>query len=170
MSATETFRRNLDYFLTVALSLFFIAFAVASVQWYRINGSMVETLLFPAVTDWTFKDWQLDDQGLWSAEVWVNKKRLECIYVKGQIETVLGHLPDGEPEESTVTHVGDTTPGSNRSLGYQKLDKRYLIDSPKFVKGTVFGGSILHRCHPGDLTVSMFGPFVVGVDSQDPNY
>ena len=164
----ENFRRNLNWFLALAASAFIISFTAATIQWYRINDTWIETYLFPVATDYSFTDWQEAPDGTWSAVVYMNKIRPECVYVSGQIETVLGTRPDGEVDESTVSYIGDKTPGNNRTVGFQRLDKRLRIDEPSFTKGTVFRGAVLHICTPGRYTVTIFGPFVVGVDSALP--
>jgi len=161
-------RQTLNHLLTLGVVLFLISFTAATIQWYRINDTWVETYLFPVATDYSFTDWRLEPDGAWSAVVYLNKVRGECMYIKDQIETVLGTHPDGSVEESTISYIGDLTPGNNRKTGFQRLDDRLKIDKPSFIKGTVFKGSILHVCSPGRHTVTEFGPFIVGVDSGNP--
>lgn len=165
---TGNFRRNLDWLLAAGVLAFIVSFTAASIQWYRINDNWIETYFFPAASDYSFTDWQEASDGTWSAVVYMNKLRPECVYVAGQIETVLGKTPRGVVDESTVSYVGDKTPGSNRTMGFQRLDNRLRIDEPSFVKGTVFTGSVLHICNPGRYTVTTFGPFVVGENSPQP--
>lgn len=160
-----SFRRKLDIFLTAGVLAFLIFFTAASVQWYRINDTWLESYFFPATTDYSFTDWAQASDETWSAIVYLNKRRSECVYVSGQIETVLGTRPDGIIEESSVSYVGDESPGSNRVTGYQRLDHRFRIDKASFVEGTTFRGSVLHVCTPGRYSVTEFGPFTVGVDS-----
>jgi hypothetical protein len=164
---TSRFRRNLNVFLWTGVISFLIFFTMASLQWYRINSSAIETILYPVVKEYQFRDWQRDPQGSWSAMVFVDKVRPECIYVAHQIETVVGITPDGETVESTISYMGDKSPGSNRPIGLQRLDQRVRIDNPAFVKGTKFWGSVLHNCHEGLPTVTEYGPFTVGVDSKE---
>lgn len=151
MGPSDKFHRNLNYALLAGVGMFLIAFTFASVQWYRINGSLIETKFFPVFTYLSMDDWQADDEGRWSAVVTFEKHRAECVYVSGQILTILGNLPDGEPKESTITIIGDDTPGSNRAIGLQRLDARFQIDDPTFVPGTKFWGNVIHRCHPGSF-------------------
>lgn len=165
----RTFRHKLDIFLTVGVMAFLIFFTAASVQWYRINDTWLESYLYPVTTDYSFTDWEEAADGTWSAVVYLNKRRSECVYVSGQIETVLGTKPDGVVDESTVSYIGDKTPGSNRVTGFQRLDNRFRIDEASFVKGTEFRGSVLHVCTPGRYSVTEFGPFTVGVDSVLPS-
>lgn len=162
MSPADRFKSNLDKFLFAMVGAFLIAFAGATVQWYRMSSEQLETLLFPVFHYVSMDDWQETASGQWVAVVTVEKYRSECVYVKGQIPTVLGLLPSGEIKESTVSFVGDFTPGSNRNVGIQILDKGFQIDDPTFIPGTKFWGTALHRCHEGDLTVTNFGPFIVG--------
>lgn len=165
---SSNFRQKLDLFLTAGVLAFLISFTAASVQWYRINDTWLESYFFPVSTSYSFTDWQQADDLTWSAVAYLEKRRPECVYVSGQIETVLGTTPDGTVYESTVTYLGDMTPGSNRVVGFQRLDTRYRIDNPSFVKGTVFRGQVLHICTPGRYSVTTFGPFTVGVDSALP--
>ncbi len=164
----DVFRRYLSLFVRAMVYGFAVAVAALTIQWYTFNEQWVETNFYPVATDYTFTDWQKDDQGRWSAVVYMNKQRGECVFVKGQVETVIGTLPTGEVVESNVTHVGDTTFGGNRPPGYQRLDQRYQIDNPEIVEGTVFNGSVLHRCHGGNVTVTNFGPFTVGLNGEVP--
>lgn len=166
---TEKFRRNLDYFLTAGVLAFLVSFTAASIQWYRINQGWIETTFFPVVQYEEFDDWQRNSAGQWSAVVTINKLRPECVYVSGQIQTVLGDFPDGEIKESTLSFIGDNSPGNTRPKGVQKLDKRVQIDDASFVPGTKFWGSVLHKCHDGNLTVTEFGPFVLGQDGPPVN-
>lgn len=164
MPASDRFHKNLNYALIAGVGMFLIAFTFASIQWYRINGSMIETKFFPVFRYLSMDDWQMNDEGKWSTVVTFEKFRPECVFVSGQIQTVLGEIPGGDMKESTITYLGDTTPGSNRNPGVQTLDSRVQIDDPDFTPGTIFWGTVLHRCHPGSLTVTEFGPFVVGQD------
>ena len=169
---TEAFRRGLNLFLVAGVGAFLISFTAASIQWYRINNVWLETYFYPVVKDYSFSNWQKAADGTWSAVVYINKVRPECVYVAGQVETVVGTTPDGEIEESTISYIGDKSPGSNRPGGYQRLDQRMRIDEPTFTEGTVFQGSVIHVCAPGRYAVSTFGPFTIGVDSipQPPQH
>lgn len=164
----DNFRRNLNWFLLAGVGAFFISFTAASVQWYRINDSLLESYFYPVAKDYSFTDWQRGSDGTWSAVAYLDKVRDECVYLRGQIETVVGLMPDGSADESTVSYIGDKSPGGNRLPGYQRLDQRFRIDEASFVKGTVFRGAVIHICAPGRYTVTQFGPFVVGVDSVLP--
>jgi len=161
-SPHDRFRSKLNYFLSAGVGAFLIFFTLASVQWYRINGGLIETKFFPVFEYLTMDDWERNPTGQWSAVVTFEKFRPECVYVSGQIETVLGDLLDGDTKESTISFIGDTTPGNNRPTGVQQLDQRVQIDDPEFVPGTKFWGTVLHRCHSGSLTVTEFGPFIIG--------
>lgn len=157
-------RKYINAFLIAGVSAFIISFTVASVQWYRLNQGWIETRFFPVFAYHSMDDWDRNATGQWSAVVTFEKFRPECVYVAGQIQTVLGDLPDGQIKESTISFIGDDTPGSNRNPGLQTLDRRVQIDDASFTPGTKFWGTVLHKCHPGSLTVTEFGPFIVGRD------
>jgi len=163
MSPTDRFRRNLNYFLTAGVGAFLIAFTAASIQWYRINSGLIETQFFPVFAYRSMDDWQRNSTGQWSAVVTYEKFRPECVYVSGQIQTVLGDLPTGVAKESTISFLGEAG-SDDHPVGLQTLDRRIQIDDPTFTPGTKFWGTTLHRCHDGALSVTEFGPFVIGQD------
>lgn len=164
------FSRNLNRVLTVAVIAFMVSFGITLNRWLALNQARFETFFFPAVEDFTFRDWQQEPDGTWSAIVWVYKARGECVYIPDQIVTYIGLTPAGETVETTFVSVGDTTPGNNRPDGWQRLDRRQKMNSPEFIPGTRFRGTIMHQCHDGLPTVSLVGEHIVGVDDPFPAY
>ena len=161
-SPRETFHNRLNYVLAAGVGVFLIFFTTALLQWYRMAGGLIETKLFP-VFEWvSIDDWQKNEKDQWSGVVTLEKFRPECVYLSGQAQTVLGYLPGDVVRESTITYVGDQTPGSNRATGVQTIDQRVQIDDPSFTPGTKFWGTVVHISHEGSLTVSELGPFLIG--------
>ena len=159
------FHRNLNRALILVTLVFLVSFGVTVNRWPEINKSGLESRFFPALKDWTFVDWQQEEDGSWSAVAFVNKVRAECVYKPGQVLVFTGRRPDGVYVESGVTWSGpQADTGRNRPTGWQQLNRRMKIDSVEFVPGTVFSGTVLHQCHEGTPTATAIGPFVVGQD------
>lgn len=174
MRCPQTKTRKLHYvanlFLASATIAFFLSLMEVSRDWLEINRESLETRFFPVVTDWTFRDWEQNDEDHWTAVVWVNKRRAECIYVADQVVTVTAITEQG-PVEAAIRFIGDETPGNNRPTGWQRLDARLEIVSSKVDDGDPLKGQVLHRCHESTFpTVSPFGPVTVGVDMPWPDY
>ncbi len=171
-----SFVRNLNLLITAALIMFLSGAFVLASQWIGSSGGWIESKFFPASKDHTFVNWVLDEEThTWSADFYMNKQRPECLPVKGQIIALIGKLPRGTTARSSVSFTGKdgtTNLGGtmNRVLGWQKIEKRFNIDNPDFVIGTIARGTIYYDCHEGSLTVTEFGPFVVGEDGVFPSY
>ena len=164
------FVRTLNYVLSAAGIVFLVSFGIALNRWIIINEGRFETTFYPAVQDYTFRNWREEPDGTWSAEAYVFKARAECVYVQNQVVTFIGLKDTGETVETTFESLGDKSPGSNRPDGWQRLDERVKLDSPEFSKGTKFHGTIMHQCHSGLPTVSFMGFHIVGQDDPFPYY
>ena len=168
----KDFRRTLDQFLWAATLAFAGSVMVLGNHWLTVNRSALEARFFPVVTDHTFRNWEWDAaSGYPSAEVYVYKARAECVYVGNQIETAIGITPDGDILEVLVMYVDDPSPGSNRSVGWQRLDARVVYSSEKLVEGSLLRGQTLHNCLDKTLpNVTSWGPVKVGEDMALPPY
>lgn len=158
---------NLGLALAIALFGTFV-FLVLNDLFY-VKRASFEARFFPVMEDWTFRSWREDPEtGFWSAEVWGDKVRPECKFLPEQIITVVALLPDGDSLETTVRFVHDTTPGSSRPEGWQRLDDRMEFESARIEPETILRGAVLHKCRDGMPTVTAFGPVVVGQDMPWP--
>jgi hypothetical protein len=166
----DSFKRKLNRYLMMVTMVFGSSLGVIVYQFVKFNAPAIESVYWPAAKDYTFQNWAEDADGFWSADAYLFKARQECIYVKDQIETVVGVTPSGAQVEAVIEYVDDQTPGNNRNVGWQELDKRFKIRSLDFVPGTVFRGSVLHNCREGLPTVTFYGPFTVGRDTDFPLY
>lgn len=167
---SDGFRRRVNIFTLASFIAFLICVILTGQNWYQMNSGKIETRFYPVVTNYTYRDWRQEPNGNWSAVVFIYKERPECVYIKEQIETVIGITPDGDPVEALVKYIDDPSPGSNRPAGWQRLDKRVELVSDKITQGTSIRGTLLHQCREGTATVSMYGPSIVGQNDPLPEY
>lgn len=166
-STSATLKKRSGQFTWAMVALTLVFGFVAALEWYEKNWDRMETQYYAPIQDVTFRDWAQDENGLWSAAVFINKTRSECVWTKGQIVTLQIRSENGSFFESLITFVGDESEDSNRPSGWQRLDDRVRVDSPRAQKGDIFRGAFLHGCHTqGKPIVSEFGPAVIG--EQDP--
>ena len=174
MSADEELdkvRRIINGILMTATFIFLASMAVIVQQYINLNREAFESRWFPPATDWTFRDWRVNDDDQWTVVVYVYKARPECVYVRGQVTTLRYVTPDGRIGETRYTFEGDTTPGNNRTLGWQRLDDNIVVEEQGLPEGTRFRGSILHRCTEDSLpTASTFQGVIAGQDDPWPPY
>lgn len=168
--ASDRFRYWLNRYLLVAMLAFLLSAGFFLNSLVAVYRGDLESYFSPVFIDRTHVDWREEADGTWSAVVFLNKRRGACVYVRDQIETAVGLTPDGEAVESRVEYQEDLTPGSNRPVGWQRLDARVHFLDPGIVRGTVLRGVVLHQCGSGNVTVTEWGPVVVGVDEELPYY
>ena len=165
-------QKRLNRILLMAGAMFVVSAGVLTKVYLDMNERTLESRFFPVFTDRTHLNWEQSETGAWSSETFLNKIR-PCDYDKKQIETMVGYTPEGEFVESGVRYVDDPSPGSNRPLGWQRLDRRVEIVNPKVVGGSVMRGTIKHKCDPDNpekTTITNYGPFVVGEPEVLPYY
>jgi len=161
--------RMVNVGLALAIALFGTFVFLILNDLFYVKRASFEARFFPVMEDWTFRNWKQDPTtGFWSAEVWADKVRPECKFLPGQIQTVIALRPDGDSLEAFVRYIGDTTPGSSRPEGWQRLDRRMEFASAEITPETILRGSVLHACRPGMPTTTTFGPVVVGEDTPWP--
>jgi len=170
MTTTDKFRNRLNITLIATGITFFTTLAITTHAIVRMNETRIKEYLYPVVEDWTFRDWRLEEDGYWSAVVYINKIRGECEYVKDQIPTVLGIDITGEPMEAILAFIDDQSEGNSRPTGWQRLDNRVKITNENFLTGTVFRGVMLHNCGDEKPFITEYGPFVVGIETEFPDY
>lgn len=168
--ASDRFRYWLNRYLLAALAAFFLSTGFLLTSLVSVYRGDLESYFSPVFIDRTHIDWREESDGTWSAVVFLNKRRGACIYVRDQIETAVGLTPSGEAVESRIEYVEDRTPGSNRPVGWQRLDSRIHFLDPGIVAGTVLRGVVLHQCGNGSVTVTEWGPVVVGESQELPYY
>jgi hypothetical protein len=155
--------------LFAAVLALFAGIVLLTNNWYHLNRGFIEMRLFPVVEDGTARNWTREEDGFWSAQVYLNKVRPGCIYVPDQIVTAIGTTPYGYTFEASVVYIGDRTPNSNRNEGWQRLDDRVEFQDPLAVVGSTVTMHVLHDCHDSPPTASQIGPFVIGQDSPWPD-
>lgn len=174
MSADEELkrvRRVINAILMTATFIFLASMAVIVQQYISLNREAFESRWFPPATDWTFRDWRVNERDQWEVVVYVFKARPECVYVPNQVTTLRFVTPEGRIGETRYNFEGDSTPGSNRTIGWQRLDDRIVISEPNLPEGTRFRGSVLHRCTNDSLpTASVFMGVIAGQDDPWPRY
>ena len=184
--ASDRFRYWLNRYLLVAMLAFLLSAGFFLNSLVAVYRGDLESYFSPVFIDRTHVDWREEADGTWSAVLFLNKRRGACVYVRDQIETAVGLTPDGDAVESRIEYVADLTPGSNRPVGWQRLDARgHFLDpgtvtvplhtrshflDPGIVEGTVLRGVVLHQCGSGTVTVTEWGPVIVGVDEELPYY
>lgn len=164
------FRKRVNIYLMMTLVMFGGSLFLTAHSIFNIYRADLETLLFPVYTDRTHVAWERASDGTWSSVVFINKIRPGCIYVKEQKETVIAVTAAREIIEANLVYIGDRSPGSNRPQGWQQLDLRVRIDNPRVTRGSTIRGSTLHRCSDGPITVTEWGPAIVGIDEPLPYY
>lgn len=165
------FRYWLNRYLAVALAAFLTSALILGNSLFTIYRGDLESRFAPVFVDRTHIDWRREADGSWSAVVFIYKRRGSCVYVKDQIETAIAVIPGGEIVEAPISYINDPTPGSNRPRGWQRLDSRVHFNSPEIVSGSILRGSVLHQCGgDGRLTVTEWGPVIVGEDQDLPDY
>ncbi|AGH31484.1 hypothetical protein LOKG_00048 [Loktanella phage pCB2051-A] len=162
--------RVLNMVLVPATAIFIISLGVTTSTVMKMNEAAIERWLKPAISDFTFREWQKEPDGSWSAVMYLYKHRAECVYVKDQIPTVNGVTADGTFVESLIEFVDDNSPGNSRNVGWQRLDKRVKIANLDFVSGMEISGSFSHNCGKMIPTVTTFEGVEIGVDTSYPDY
>lgn len=168
--ADERFRYWLNRCLLVGMLAFLLSLGFLGNSLVSVYRGDLESYFSPVFVDRTHIDWRRNEDGTWSAVVFLNKRRGACVYLRDQIETAVGLTPEGEAVESRIEYVEDRTPGSNRPVGWQRLDARIHFLDPGIVEGTILRGVVLHQCGSGNVTVTEWGPVVVGVNQELPYY
>lgn len=168
--ASDRFRYWLNRYLLVAMLAFFLSGGFLLASLVSVYRGDLESYFSPVFIDRTHLGWTQEPDGTWSAVVFLNKRRGACVYVEDQIETAVGLTPSGEAVESRIEYVEDLTPGSNRPVGWQRLDARVHFLDPGIVEGTILRGVVLHQCGSGSVTVTEWGPVTVGEDQELPYY
>jgi hypothetical protein len=156
--------------LVPAVAIFVVSLGVTTNTIVKMNEAAIERYLKPAISDFTFRDWEQAEDGTWSAVMYIYKHRAECIYVKDQIPTVNSVTVDGTFVESLVEFIDDESPGNSRNVGWQRLDNRVSITSKDFIAGMVLSGSFAHNCGKMIPTVTPFDGIVIGVDMDYPAF
>jgi len=167
---TQGVRKMVNLVLALAGLGFIVSAGILGYQYVQVNRSGFEARVWPPTEDWTFRNWQQEENGHWSAEVYFYKARPECIYVQDQIVTVSFANTLGEVGESRIAFIGDVSPGNSRPEGWQRVDTRVELLNSHIDPGTIIRGMFLHQCHEGLPTVSGFRGVVVGQDMPWPEY
>ena len=155
-------RKLVNGLMLIAFAGFLVSSALVFNEYMRLNQARLEARFWPPTKHWTFREWEQDSMGRWSAEVYYYKDRPECLYVGDQVVTVTYINPDDQLGEAGVTFIGDLTDGNTRPGGWQRLDTRLRIESSNIAPGAVIRGFFLHQCHEGLPTTSGFKNIIVG--------
>ncbi len=164
------FRSRLNIYMILTLCMFGASCLFLMNSVLTMYQADIESRFLPVYTDRTHTEWRQEEDGSWSAIVFLNKRRSGCVYVRDQIETVVGVTPSGTVHEANIVYIGDRSPGSNRPGGWQQLDLRVMFDNPALVEGSIIRGSTLHQCHANQATVTSWGPVVIGEEQSLPSY
>tara|TARA_R110000796_G_scaffold41118_4_gene101496 strand:- start:166 stop:741 length:576 start_codon:yes stop_codon:yes gene_type:complete len=167
---TDMVKRVVNLLLIFALIGFGTSAGMLANQWLSLNKQGLEAKWFPPTEDWTFREWNQEDNGHWSAEVYYYKNRAECLFVPEQILTATFLTPRGDIGESLLAFIGDKTEGNTRPTGWQRIDMRVEFLNPNISHGSLLRGTVLHQCHDGLPTVSGFREVVAGQDMPWPSY
>jgi len=163
-------KKLVNLILIFAFLGFGTSVAMLANQYISFNKQGIEARWFPPTTDWTFRNWEQDEAGHWTAEVYYLKHRSECIFVSDQILTATYVNPVGDIGESGIFFVGDETEGNTRPTGWQRIDDRVGFSNGNISPGAILRGTVLHQCHEGLPTVSGFTQVVVGQDMPWPDF